>query len=228
MTRRREGVEWSCLLLVPDSSVLSEQKLLIGHLLFHLLVLSGIVDMETARGLSVLYPFLVDPGNFELINYQAAEMGRNKFLEPSHLSPPIRCWLLNIFATLWEIFLCTIHTTTINELEMRNNAYIDGFVLLVCCYGPWSVNMIDIGWNISQLTVVHNVGCGMGWCVTRCLPGAGATEPCLSVPIFLNIIPRRMRDGTQFSMTYNPQPSLHIRVYATYVWVKTRQHFFIS
>ena len=100
-------------------------------------------------------------------------------------------------------------------------------MLLVCCSGPWSVNMIDIGWNISQLTVVHNVGCGMGWCVTRCLPGSGATEPCLSVPIFLNIIPRRMRDGTQFSMTYNPQPSLHIRVYATYVWVKTRQHFFI-
>ena len=39
-----------------------------------------------------------------------------------------------------------------------------------------------------------------------------------------------MRDGTEFSMTYNLQPSLHIRVYATcvtiHVWPVTRQPCF--
>lgn len=70
---------------------------------------------------SVLYPFLFDPGNFELINYQAAAMGRNKFLEPSHLSPPLSLnRLFKYFCnTLRNIFVHNPCTTTINELEIK-------------------------------------------------------------------------------------------------------------
>ena len=135
MTRRREGVEWSCPLagcwfISLDSAKTSHWSLAVSP---H----GPILDRRHGNSespQSFIPSSSTYPGNFELINYQAAAMGRNKFLEPSHLSPPLSLSTdcLNIFATLWEIFLSTIHAQQqLTNLKSRNAA--TGFVLLVCC-----------------------------------------------------------------------------------------------